>query len=107
MTNVIKFPHAETRNDQSVAKPAAETSPVQNKNLLRRTGHALLNTLYFLFIMLWTPLRIVLALNVVWQFGKMLYHWNDGALAAMLPFVVSFALLTALTFLRANWKFRG
>lgn len=106
MTNVIKFPIADARNDQTLSAPAAAT-PTQKNSLLRRTGRALLNTLFFLFIMLWTPLRIILALNVVWQFGKMFYYWSDGPLAAMLPLVVSFALLTALTFLRANWKYKG
>nr|WP_274944942.1 KleE stable inheritance protein [Salmonella enterica] len=35
---------------------------------------------------------------------KMMFKWSDGPFAAAWPFVISFFVLAALTYIMATWK---
>lgn len=102
MTNVIKFPRHED------SKPQEETHQTKNGNAsdstLRNILHGVISAVYLVLVILWIPVRIMLIANVLLQFFRMLFNWSHGPFTAAWPFVISFLLLAALTYIMATWK---
>ncbi|EPG4238240.1 KleE stable inheritance protein [Klebsiella pneumoniae] len=103
MTNVVKFPR------QGDSKPQ-QSQPVENAggqtsgNAVRNIIHGVIGAVYMVLVILWIPVRFLLIANVVIQFFKMLFKWSDGPFAAAWPFVFSFLVLAALTYIMATWR---
>ncbi|HDZ7103000.1 KleE stable inheritance protein [Klebsiella pneumoniae] len=103
MTNVVKFPRqkdSKPQQGQSVENAAGQTSGSAMRNIM----HGVIGAVYMVLVILWIPVRFLLIANVVIQFFKMMFKWSDGPFAAAWPFVISFLVLAALTYIMATWK---
>ncbi|EFL3636758.1 KleE protein [Escherichia coli] len=103
MTNVVKFPRQEDgkpQQGQPVENTAGQTSGSAMRNIMR----GVIGAVYIVLVILWIPVRFLLIANVVIQFFKMLFKWSDGPFSAAWPFVISFLVLAALTYIMATWK---
>lgn len=103
MTNVIKFPHNQD-SEQHHDKPAEKTTGRESVNTLRNIMHGLIGAIYIVLTILWILLRFILITNIVLQFFKMFFKWDNGPFTAAYPFILSFLLLAALTYIMATWK---
>ncbi|EBT2773831.1 KleE protein [Salmonella enterica] len=103
MTNVVKFPRQEDskpQQGQPVENAAGQTSGSAMRNIMQ----GVIGAVYMVLVILWIPVRFLLIANVVIQFFKMMFKWSDGPFAAAWPFVISFFVLAALTYIMATWK---
>jgi hypothetical protein len=103
MTNVIKFPHNQ-ENEKPQDTQAAKATERRSASTLSNILHGLIGVVYIVLVFLWIPVRFILIANVVLQFFKMFFKWDQGAFSAAYPFVLSFILLAALTYIMATWK---
>ncbi|MGZ3238632.1 MAG: KleE stable inheritance protein [Burkholderiaceae bacterium] len=55
-----------------------------------RFGAAVLKVIWVLTVLIWPLLRIVLAMDCVYQFVRMLYHWNTPGVHAGWTFLFHF-----------------
>lgn len=108
MSNVVKFPRSETKKTPQAQQPQHSGKPAGNEpssdNMTRNISQGVLSALYIVLITFWTPVKIILALNVVLQAVKMMIHWHESPFAATWPFILSFAVLTGLMYIVATWK---
>ena len=57
--------------------------------------------------LLWPLLKWVLAIDVTWQFARMLYFWQTPSVYAGWTFLCHFAVLAALTYFVAMRRSPG
>lgn len=103
MTNVVKFPRNESHRQKQV-QPVKNTVGQASDNTLRNIVHGIIAAVYMVLVILWIPVRFLLIANVIVQFFKMLFKWDQGAFSAAWPFVLSFLILAVLTYIMATWK---
>ncbi|PVZ82656.1 KleE protein [Serratia sp. S1B] len=92
MNNVIKFPGSEEKNQD------------HHNSTLRNIANGVISAVYIVLVMFWPFIKIILSLNVVLQFFKMLFKWNESPFAAVCPFILSFVVLTAMMYFITSWK---
>ncbi|EAM5005905.1 KleE protein [Salmonella enterica] len=103
MSNVIKFPRQEENTKQP--KQQYQKKPGNaSDSTLRNIMHGVIGMVYLVLVILWIPVRFMLIANVVLQFFRMLFKWSDGPFTAAWPFMLSFLVLAALTYIMATWK---
>lgn len=108
MTKVIQFPKAarpvavETR--PPVSDPAP--SPVQGREGLGFWGGLRLG-FWMLAVLVWPLLRWIVALDVFWQFCRMVYFWSTPGVYAGWEFLAHFAVLTALHYYVGIYRPKG
>ena len=61
----------------------------------------------FAVALMWPVLRWVLAIDVTWQFVRMLYFWNTAGTFAGFAFLLHFGAFSALTYFVAVYRPRG
>ena len=59
----------------------------------------MLDKLQFVVALVWPLLKWVVAIDVTWQFARMLYFWQTPGVHAGWTFLAHFAVLVALTYL--------
>lgn len=64
----------------------------------------LVQFLYIVFILLWPFTRMVILIDVTFQFFWMLYHWNTPDMHAGWTFLLHFSVPSALTYIVAFWQ---
>jgi hypothetical protein len=94
MGKVIRFPNALPIFNKPI--------PVKTKNLSLGGGTKIflmmLKFVWALHVLLWPFSKWVLALDVVFQFSRMLYYFEDRGFAAGTDFGVHFVALVVLTY---------
>ena len=104
MTNIIKFP----RQIEAVAEikqPAVATLPKTTAG--SSVGAAVIKGIWVLTVLVWPILKWVVSIDCVFQFARMLYHWNTPGIHAGFTFLMHFAVLTALTYFVSIYKPKG
>ncbi|MCU7927542.1 MAG: protein kleE [Candidatus Thiodiazotropha sp. (ex Dulcina madagascariensis)] len=99
MDNVIKFPGHEP-------EPVEMTAPKPPGRAAKVWG-GLVQFVWIVLMLLWPFLRMVVLIDVAFQFFRMFYHWNTPGVHAGWTFLLHFAVLTVLTYVMANWKTKG
>ncbi|CAE6823575.1 hypothetical protein R69658_05962 [Paraburkholderia aspalathi] len=103
MTKIIKFPGMVEPTVE--ARPAAKTAPTAFKGKGFLDG--VVKTLWVMTVLVWPLLRWVAALDVVFQFARMLWKWDTPGAYAGWTFLLHFAVLTALTYFVTLYKPKG
>ncbi len=98
MSNIIKFPKAPIREP---VKPA--TLKPEERGMVA----GLLKFVWMMTLLIWPLLKWALSIDVLFQFVRMVYHWNTPGAFAGWIFILHFALLTALTYYVLIYKPKG
>ena len=67
----------------------------------------LVKVVWVVAVLVWPVLKWVVTLDVLFQFVRMLYHWNTPGIFAGWTFMLHFAVLTALTYFVSMYKPKG
>jgi amino acid transporter len=105
MSNVIKFPRASKQPVEPVGHTPMLTVPARahGKGLLG----GLVKFLWVLTVLIWPVAKWILSLDVLFQFVRMLYHWNTPGDYAGWTFLLHFAVLTAITYFVSLYRPKG
>lgn len=103
MTNIIKFSR-QVKAVAEVKQPAVKVTP---KAAVPGVGAAVVKGLWVLTVLVWPILKWVVSIDCVFQFVRMMYHWNTPGVHAGFTFLVHFAVLTALTYFVSIYKPKG
>ena len=106
MSNIVKFPR---RTNATVVQSPVTLNPGTEAptNSNKKTSASVMVMLQFAVALLWPVLKWVLAIDVTWQFVRMLYFWNTPDTYAGLAFLLHFSAFTALTYFVAVYRPRG
>ena len=107
MTNIIQFP----RRDSPAATPRLAPQVVQPKPLAAAGGGGVLSNLikvvWVVTVLLWPLMKWILSLDVLFQFARIVYHWNTPDVYATWTFLFHLALLLVLTYFVSLYKPKG
>lgn len=98
MSKIIKFP--------AIAEPPREAKPApapQGGGTLA----GIVKTVWVVTVLVWPFLRWIVALDVMFQFVRMLWHWHTPGVHAGWTFLLHFVVLTALTYFVSVYKPKG
>lgn len=95
MTNIIQFP---ARGRQGPALDVVAV-PARHDDAMKKILSGIGATLQVVLMLLWPLLRWVLAIDVAWQFFRMLYHWNTPGVHAGWTFLAHFLAFVVITYL--------
>ena len=101
VANIIKFPKdAQAPPPQGqTAEPAPAMEAPRPKNTV-----GVLKVLWVATVMLWPWLKWIVVLDVLFQLGRMVYHWNTPGSFARWTFLLHFGVLTAMTYFVSTFK---
>ncbi len=103
VTKVIRFPNS-SLSPKAEIKPANPQRPVVSNKRPRTQGIVRIlitygvRCLWASHVLLWPITSWVIALDVVYQFGRMIYLWEMRGPRAGVPFLLHFGVLVVLTF---------
>lgn len=103
MTNIIKFP---SRVKAAVEATHEAVEPIHKRKSEGVTA-ALVKGIWVLTVLIWPILKWVVSLDCVFQFVRMMHHWNTPGVYAGWTFLLHFFALTALTYFVSIYKPRG
>lgn len=63
--------------------------------------------IWMVTVLLWGILQWILAIDVLWQFCRMVYYWDTPGVYAGWQFLAHFAVLVALTYYVGVYRPRG
>ena len=104
MANIINFPKGANR--VPAVEPTAEFKPANEPTRLVVSG-GLVKVVWVVAVLVWPVLKWVVTLDVLFQFVRMLYHWNTPGVFAGWTFMLHFTVLTALTYFVSMYKPKG
>ena len=107
MSNIIKFPRP--ARHVPAARPAAPaaahaTRPVDSK---RKSSVSVMGWVQGVVALLWPILKWVVAIDVTWQFFRMLYYWHTPGVSAGWTFLLHFGVQVALTYFVGVYRPKG
>ena len=103
MSNIVKFPRRTRATATQLTlpvKPSAAAPPYSKKKVWVKV----MVTIQLLVALVWPVLKWVLAIDVTWQFARMLYLWNTPGTYAGFVFLLHFGVLSALTYFVAVYR---
>jgi hypothetical protein len=107
MAKIFQFPGA-PKNPLANGSKSSEgpTSEPDRPKSARATRfiRGLIKVIWVLTVLVWPLLRWIVAFEVLWQFLRMLWHWNTPGVYAGWTFLLHFALLTALTYFVGEYE---
>lgn len=103
MSNVVKFP--KPARPAPVVPPAA--APAARAVDAKKKSRNPIAILQIVVALLWPILKWVVALDVTWQFARMLYHWNTPGVFAGWTFLVHFAVFVGLIYFVSIYRPKG
>jgi len=110
MAQIYDFPHAKKRASPgaTTAKRAPLQAPVEaaGRGILALTGAKVIRALWVLLVVFWPLVKWAFAIDIVFQFTRMVYHWSDPAAFAWLIFLTHFAVFSFLTYLVSIYRNR-
>ncbi|MGJ0637210.1 KleE stable inheritance protein [Xenorhabdus bovienii] len=95
MSNIYKFPASE----KVIRNKSMNTFSAPQKWV-----NTAIKAIWLLMAICWPILRWILAVDVAFQFSRMLWNWNTQGSYAGWTFLLHFVLFTALTFFMTNFK---
>ena len=99
--NVFKFPSGESApKDQA---PQERATPAPGK----KAASGFIGFVWFVVALVWPVLRWVLAIDVAFQFLRMVWNWDTPGTHAGWTFVAHFIVLIVLTYFVSVFKPRG
>jgi hypothetical protein len=99
MTNVIKFP------GRSRPPPIAVSPTVsRHDDAMKNAAARVVGGIQLVLALLWPLLRWVLAIDVAWQFFRMLYLWKAADAYAGWTFALHFVVFVALLLFVSSYK---
>ena len=108
MSNIVKFPRLTKPPPEPVERPpTASPPPVPSKAEERGFVAVLVRFAGVATVLVWPILKWVAAIEVFFQFVRMLYYWNTLGAHAGWTFVLHFTALTALTYFVSIYKPKG
>ena len=104
MSNIIQFPRRDSPAPASdLAPPRLTPKPMDGT----RGGDFLSNlvkVVWVFTVLMWPLTKWILSLDVLFQFVRMLYHWNTPGVYATWTFLLHFAVLILLTYFVSLYK---
>ena len=109
MSNIVKFPRLTKPPPTEPVEPpqAAAPPPALPAQQGRGFVAALIRFVWVATVLVWPILKWVAAIEVFFQFVRMLYHWNTPGVYAGWTFLLHFGVLTALTYFVSIYKPKG
>jgi hypothetical protein len=109
MSNIVKFPRLTKPPPPEPVEPppAAAPPPVLPEQQGRGFVAALIRFVWVATVLVWPILKWIAAIEVFFQFVRMLYHWNTPGVYAGWTFLLHFGVLTALTYFVSIYKPKG
>lgn len=106
MSNIIKFPRQiAVSTDHSPPPVKIHSTPKVASE--KKAPMSAIAIAQFVVALLWPLLKWVLAIDVTWQFVRMLYYWNSPGTYAGFVFLLHFSALTALTYFVGVYRPKG
>lgn len=99
--NVINFPKRPAPSADAPPDAAARST---GGNKVKEALAGVLRGIWMLFILLWPLLKLVLTIDVLWQFGRMCWYWDTPGMHAGWTFSLHFFLLSAGYFFVASYQ---
>lgn len=106
MTNIIKFPHKANASAKIVPEPPVLETPAPAAprfSLLE----AVVEAVWVVVVLVWPLLKWIIAIDVVFHLGRMLYRWKTPNDFAGWTFLAHFAVLVAFTYFVSVYKPKG
>lgn len=108
MTNIVKFPKKPVPTHPETTKPSSVVPGVPRKpNWWSRAWSGLLKVIWMLTVIIWPLLRWVISVASVCLFIRMIYYWDTPGIHAGVDFILSFFILTVLTYYVSHYKPKG
>lgn len=98
MAKIVYFPKREHR----ATSPPKEAENKPKRQRLRRLGRGLATAAWVITASVWPFVGWLVALDVAWQFGQMLYYWDSQGIAASMDFIVHFSVFCIFSYYVAN-----
>lgn len=70
-------------------------------------GGKIIQGLWVITVLLWPLLKWVLAMDCLYQLGRMLYYWDTPGVHGGWVFVLHFTFFTVLTYFVSGYKPKG
>ena len=105
MTNIIQFPRSDSPADD-LAPLKLQARPIDGAG----GGGVLSNVVKVVWVatvLVWPVMKWVLSFDVLFQFFRMLYHWNTPDVYATWTFLLHLAVLVVLTYFVSLYKPKG
>lgn len=103
MAKIIKFP-SKSRTELNQKTPAKSAlTPTKGRSRPVKFSGAM-KVLWVAAVLLWPWVRWIAVLDVLFQFGRMVYHWNTLGAFAGWTFLLHFGVLTAITYFVSMFK---
>lgn len=98
MSNIYKFPATEQIDKN--------TTPISNVLAKKQNSFvdSIVKIIWLFTVICWPVARWILAIDVAFQFSRMLWHWNTQGTYAGWTFLIHFSVLVVLTFFVNNFK---
>jgi hypothetical protein len=110
MTKILQFPrggNSPTTSENSASDGSAMAPPQRKDTKAASFTKGMIKGLWLLTGLMWPLLRRVFALDLVFQFVRMLWHWNTPDLHAGWTFMLHFALFCTLYYFVAVYEPEG
>jgi hypothetical protein len=110
MTKILQFPgggNSPTVSENSANDGSAAAPPQRKDTKAASFIKGVIKGIWILTGLMWPLLRRVFALDMVFQFVRMLWHWNTPGIHAGLTFMLHFALFCTLYYFVAVYEPEG
>ena len=104
MAKIIKFPKG-ARTVPPQGQPV-DSGPAKEPSRPVNTG-GVMKVVWVATVLLWPWVKWFVVLDVLFQFGRMIYHWNTPGSFAGWTFLLHFGVLTAITYFVSMYKPTG
>ncbi|MEF8738623.1 MAG: KleE stable inheritance protein [Candidatus Accumulibacter necessarius] len=107
MTNIIQFPRRDApAPTPDLAPPGGQPKPLDGAGGGRVLSN-LIKVVWVVTVLLWPLMKWILSLDVLFQFARMIYHWNTPDVYPTWMFLFHLALLVVLTYFVSLYKPKG
>lgn len=94
MSNILQFPARPRKVDVLEVVPVAP----RHDGAMKKAWPSVVSGFQLVLALVWPVLRWVLAIDVAWQFFRMLFQWNTPGVHAGWTFVIHFLVFVAITY---------
>ncbi len=107
MSNIIKFPRPAL--NAAAARPAApaKTHATQTVDAKAKSSVSVMGWVQGVVALLWLILKWSVAIDVTWQFFRMLYYWHTPGVYAGWTFLLHFGVQVGLTYFVGVYRPKG
>ena len=108
MTNIIQFPRGNAQ--KAVLAPVLAPVPVKQTQgfnawaLLLGLVRGLVNFVWLVMMIGWPVINWLACMDILFQFGRMIYFWHTPGIHAGWMFLAHFAGLSALNYFVASYE---